>query len=504
MERDEASRLCTVVRDGLDGSASYKLLDETTDVTGFKDARGKECLKAMRVKRVGSDESYWFLFVNWNERYGYYLIMYPAGKGGQLVELHQVEQGGAGRELIWRYGGIKHDGGHGTLERKQRFEMLNDGSLETRTPLPSQGDAADAFLDSIFRLLRNRRLAEKGSPKANEQGREEATGDARTRVGDVSSGGNVILYGPPGTGKTFTTTMRCVEICDGRSPEQPEERRARYRDLMREGRVEFVTFHQSYGYEEFVECLRPVASGTAGMELKVEAGVLTRIAERARNDGDRPYVLVIDEINRANVSKVLGELITLLEEDKRAGADNEVAVTLPYSRESFTLPANLHILGTMNTADRSIALLDTALRRRFDFEEMSPDPDSLKEEVEPTGVDLPGVLRAMNQRLEYLVDRDHLIGHAWFMNARDRDDLDRIMRRKIIPLIAEYFYDDWSKVNAVLGGTEHFVERRQLARPPGLDGDFYEERYQWTVREAFPEDAYEALLNGSAAVDQGE
>ena len=210
---------------------------------------------------------------------------------------------------------------------------------------------------------------------------------------------NVILYGPPGTGKTYETASRCVEICDG-APPRTDEVRDRYRELSEEGRIEFVTFHQSYGYEEFVEGLRPETGSDAGISLTATDGVLKRMAERAREASeDEPYVLVIDEINRANVSKVLGELITLLEEDKREGADNEVAVTLPHSGERFTLPANLRLLGTMNTADRSIALLDTALRRRFRFEELAPEPDLLEEAAEATGVDLPAVLHAMNETL---------------------------------------------------------------------------------------------------------
>ena len=308
---------------------------------------------------------------------------------------------------------------------------------------------------------------------------------------------NTILYGPPGTGKTYATASRCIEICDGKPPQDDEELRAHHGKLMDEGRIEFVTFHQSYGYEEFVEGIRPVASAEEGaaMRLGVEPGVVKRIAERARKVPE-PHVLVIDEINRANISKVMGELITLLEEDKREGAENEVAVTLPYSGQRFTLPANLHILGTMNTADRSIALLDTALRRRFRFKEMSPRSDLLREARDRTGVDLPRVLVVLNERLEYLIDRDHQIGHAWMMEAETRDDVDAVMRHKIIPLIAEYFYDDWSKVRAVLGGTDHFVERRPFGIPPGLENDIGEARYRWTVRQRFDGDAYRFLIDG--------
>ena len=321
---------------------------------------------------------------------------------------------------------------------------------------------------------------------------------------------NTILYGPPGTGKTYATARRCVEICDGsvEGDRADQEIRDRYRALVKEGRVEFITFHQSYGYEEFVEGLRPdtggdEADGAAGPGFRLVAteGVLKRIAERARKV-KVPHVLVIDEINRANVSKVMGELVTLLEDDKREGGANEVAVTLPHSRRSFTLPANLHILGTMNTADRSIALLDTALRRRFDFEELPPNPEKLQDAAEKTGIDLPAVLRAMNERLEWLIDRDHLIGHAWLMGARTREDVDRAMRRKIIPLVAEYFYDDWEKVRAVLGGTGDYVKREPLRPPPGLD-DPGERRFRWTVRESFEEGGYERLITGKPAATAG-
>ena len=269
-----------------------------------------------------------------------------------------------------------------------------------------------------------------------------------------------------------------------------------YNDLLKEGCIEFVTFHQSYGYEEFVEGLRPVVpeAGGAGFRLAPVPGVLKRIADRARGNPESAYVLVIDEINRANISKVMGELITLLEEDKREGAENEIAVTLTHSRERFTLPRNLFILGTMNTADRSIALIDTALRRRFEFEEMAPRPDLLRF-VE--GIDLPKVLRAINERIEYLIDHDHLIGHAWLMNAKTKNDVDRVMRRKIIPLIAEYFHNDWRKVRAVLGNTDDFVSGKRLTAPPGLNDLDAEERFRWTPQDPpYGNTAYNLLISG--------
>ncbi|EAB5361515.1 AAA family ATPase, partial [Campylobacter jejuni] len=384
---------------------------------------------------------------------------------------------------------------------------------------------------------------------------------------------NQILYGSPGTGKTYHTIDKALEIL-GENLESRDEKKAKFDEYVKNGQIVFTTFHQSYGYEEFVEGIKPhIDSEENSKEIKYEIkdGIFKELCEKALENRDSiknfnfyidklkekvkiddnnpekyfelpntkysiqyrngktfrikfddmsknhkdypvsidnieklyktsnideiynsayvrailnylklqgledykekdekvnlPYIIIIDEINRGNVSKIFGELITLIEASKRIGEKEELKVTLPYSGKEFGVPKNVYIIGTMNTADRSITSLDTALRRRFEFIEMMPDVSKLSMDCE--GINLQELLKAINTRIEYLLDREKTIGHAFFISVENLEDLKKVFKNKIIPLLQEYFYNDYALIDAVLnknGMLEISVENKDYLK----------------------------------------
>jgi hypothetical protein len=307
---------------------------------------------------------------------------------------------------------------------------------------------------------------------------------------------NVIYYGPPGTGKTYKmqNLLQTDYVSDDPQPIH---------------RYSMVTFHQSYGYEEFIEGLRAKTDDKHNITYRVESGAFLKLCEQAEKDPESRYAVMIDEINRGNISKIFGELISLIESDKRKGCKHEMSVTLPYSGSSFSIPRNVDIIGTMNTADRSLALMDIALRRRFEFEEMMPQYELLSG-TEVAGVDLAELLKTMNQRIKYLYDREHCLGHAFLLPvkvAKENDGertawecLKSIFKNKIIPLLEEYFYDDWHKIHLVLGDNQkpselQFVQEKKIEPETLLQNLFGEghglEYYGQQRRYMFNEDAFD-------------
>lgn len=474
----------------------------------------------------------------------------------------------------------------------------------TRTTRPrnkfyfSSFDAIKESLDTILSSIDNYFGVEKQIDEINDSSIElfeDINGDKKMEFDN-----NTILYGPPGTGKTYNTAIYAVAICDGKSIDELTDYDTvmkRYNELKKEGRIAFTTFHQSYGYEEFIEGIKPVIDGDCSdVGYTIEAGVFKKFCDRANrlekveldytamvwavrnragdsdvdfdlndymysNDvvmveditdchrqcdilakfkkGDwivlgreykidaigivndcepeeiskgpfhwqrnviwlaknlakstsdigkaglcfsnfavaksslkpseldllikinaTPFVFIIDEINRGNISKIFGELITLIENTKRAGMLEAASAILPYSGEAFSVPANIYIIGTMNTADRSIALMDTALRRRFQFVEMLPSAEVLRkigaDKVKEGNqeLDVAAMLEVINERIAFLYDREHTIGHAFFTELKADPSIERlaaIFAKSVIPLLQEYFYEDYQKIQLVLG-----------------------------------------------------
>jgi len=336
---------------------------------------------------------------------------------------------------------------------------------------------------------------------------------------------NMILYGPPGTGKTYDTVSKAMQIFNITNDDYLVLKK-QFDALKSEGRIEFVTFHQSFSYEDFVEGIRAETNDKGELSYSIKDGIFKKIAigalfskfdeeftedldelwEEAKSKNryqnkittddayDRnnyehkklilsackiaeftagtgePYVLIIDEINRGNTSRVFGELITLIETTKRAGTNEVMDAILPYSQEIFTVPDNLYIIGTMNTADRSLALMDTALRRRFDFIEKMPDISLIKDidenplriTVEDKIIDIQLMLQTINDRIEALYDREHTIGHAFFMKLKDEPTVEKlayIFRNNILPLLEEYFFEDWDKITKILGKSNIYIKK---------------------------------------------
>ncbi len=245
---------------------------------------------------------------------------------------------------------------------------------------------------------------------------------------------NIILYGSPGVGKTHNT-KKLISLIESGKLEKEIFETIKNNELNNgididdiKDRVKFITFHQSFGYEDFIEGFRPNEDG----DIQLQDGIFKTICNDADNNRDSNFYLVIDEINRGNISKIFGELITLIEEDKR----DTLEVTLPYSKKPFKIPSNLYIIGTMNSTDKSIALIDIALRRRFTFLKMEPNMDLVKHEK------AKAIMQQLNEKITDTLGSDYVLGHSYFMKIENDDDLDFVLEYKIKPLLEEYFYGD--------------------------------------------------------------
>jgi 5-methylcytosine-specific restriction protein B len=274
-------------------------------------------------------------------------------------------------------------------------------------------------------------------------------------------------------------------------------------------RYVFTTFHQSLSYEDFIEGIKPVMDdeeALSSIKYEIKPGIFKQICTRARIDPENRYAIFIDEINRGNVSAIFGELITLIESDKREGMPNAMSAQLPYSKQDFSVPANLDVYGTMNTADRSVEALDSALRRRFSFEELRPNADVLTQidenATDVEGVNLVELLKTINERIELLLDKDHQIGHSYFIGVRSVAMLLDVFTDKVFPLLEEYFFGDIAKIGLVVGGA--FLKETDKKDKVHLAANFaYEEKnlltekkvYQFTEKDTWTAGAFISIYN---------
>ena len=301
---------------------------------------------------------------------------------------------------------------------------------------------------------------------------------------------NLVLYGPPGTGKTYRIIDLAVEAIDPDFYQLHNDNRktikSRFDALRQNKQIEFVTFHPGFAYEEFIEGIT-ATTVNGQIAYNVKNGVFKRFCLNAASRPDERFVFIIDEINRGNVARIFGELITLIEENKRSSALDALSTQLPYSKQRFAVPSNVWLFGTMNTADRSLTQLDTALRRRFAFMAINPDT-TLLDDVEVAGIPIKPLVDVINARLSALLDEDHQLGVSYFLPLINEPTFNRlrsIFIENILPQLSEYFYNDLEQVGLVLNDpvkpeSQRFVIKKHVSAifdgelPPGIPSTKFE------------------------------